>query len=59
MELFRWFFRILIYDIVVTSIAEILGVSRIVALFIFLGGMIIIGIIGYVLKQRMSPGIDD
>lgn len=58
-EMFRWFFRILIYDIVVTSIAEVLGVSRLVALFIFLGGMIVVGIIGYVLKQRMSPGVDD
>ena len=27
-EIFRWFFRILIYDIIVTSIAEVLGVSR-------------------------------
>lgn len=57
--IFQWFFRVLIYDIIVTSIAEVLGVSRIVALFIFLGVMIAIGIVGYILKQRMSPGIDD
>ena len=58
-DMFRWFFRVLIYDIIVTSIAEVLGVSRLVALFIFMGGMIIVGIVGYILKQRMSPGIDD
>jgi hypothetical protein len=55
----QWFIRILIYDIIVTSIAEFLGVSRLVALFIFLGGLLLFGFIGYLLKQRMSPGVDD
>lgn len=58
-SIFSWFFRVLIYDIIVTSIAEMLGVPRIVALFIFLGIMIVIGVIGYVVKQRMSPGVED
>lgn len=58
-EIFRWFFKVLIYDIIVTSIAEVLGVPRIVALFIFLGIMLVIGIVGYILKQRVSPGLDD
>ena len=58
-EIFRWFFRVLIYDIIVTSIAEFFGIPRIVALFIFLGIMIVIGVIGYFVKQRMSPSIDD
>ena len=57
-EIFRWFFRILIYDIIVTSIAEVLGVSRLVALFIFLGGMLIVGAIGYIMKQKYSPDIE-
>lgn len=58
-DIFRWFFKVLIYDIIVTSIAEILGVPRIVALFIFLGIMLVIGIVGYIVKQRVSPGLDD
>jgi hypothetical protein len=58
-QIFQWFFRVLIYDIIVTSIAEVLGVPRIVALFIFLGIMLVIGVVGYIIKQRVSPGVDD
>ena len=36
-SMIQWFIRIVIYDICVTTIAEVLGVSRLVALFIFLG----------------------
>ena len=57
-EIFRWFFRILIYDIIVTSIAEVLGVSRLVALFIFLGGMLVVGAVGYIMKQKYSPDVE-
>ncbi len=57
-EIFRWFFRVLIYDIIVTSIAEVLGVSRLVALFIFMGGMLVVGAIGYIMKQKYSPDIE-
>lgn len=54
-----WFVRVVIYDICVTTIAEVLGVPRLVALFIFLGILGAIALGGYILKQRMAPGIDD
>lgn len=54
-----WFIRIVIYDICITGIAEILGVPRLAALFIFLGILAVIAFGGYILKQRMSPGIED
>jgi uncharacterized membrane protein HdeD (DUF308 family) len=52
-----WFIRIVIYGI--TGISEVLGVSRLVALFIFLGILAGIAIGGYFLKQRMAPGVED
>ena len=55
----RFFFRVLIYDICITGISNILGVPRMVALFIFLGIVIGLSLLGYILKQRMSPGIGD
>lgn len=54
-----WFIRIVIYDIIVTTISEVLGVPRLVALFIFLGILLGIGLVGYIMKQRMSPGAED
>jgi hypothetical protein len=54
-----WFIRIVIYDICITGIQDLLGVSRWVALFIFLGILMVIGFIGYLLKQRMAPGVED
>ncbi len=54
-----WLIRVVIYDICVTSISEILGVSRLVALFIFLGILAGISFGGYLLKQRMSPAVDE
>lgn len=54
-----WFIRIVIYDICITGIAEVLGVSRLVALFIFLGILAVIAFGGYMLKQRVAPGIED
>jgi hypothetical protein len=54
-----WFVRIVIYDICITGIVEIFGVSRMVALFIFLGILAVIAFGGYILKQRLSPGIED
>jgi uncharacterized membrane protein len=54
-----WFIRVVIYDIIVTTIAEVLGVPRLVALFIFLGILLAIGFIGYVMKQKMSPAAED
>jgi hypothetical protein len=54
-----WLIRVVIYDICVTSISEIFGVSRLVALFIFLAILGLVSFGGYVLKQRMSPGVDE
>ncbi|MCY2977988.1 MAG: hypothetical protein NTU79_04900 [Planctomycetota bacterium] len=54
-----WFIRVVIYDICITSISEILGVPRLVALFIFLGILAAIAVGGYFLKQRMAPGVED
>lgn len=54
-----WFIRIVIYDICITGISEVLGVSRMVALFIFLGILAVIAFGGYMLKQRVAPGVED
>ena len=54
----RWFIQIVIYDICVTTISEVLGVPRLVALFIFLGILLLIGGAGYVLRNRMSSSAD-
>ncbi len=54
-----WFIRIVIYDICITGISDILGVSRMVALFIFLGILAAITFAAYLMKQRMSPGFED
>ncbi len=54
-----WFIRIVIYDICITGISDILGVSRMVALFIFLGILGLIAFAGYMMKQRMAPGVED
>jgi hypothetical protein len=54
-----WFIRIVIYDICITGISDIFGVSRMVALFIFLGILAVISFAGYMFKQRMAPGVDD
>ncbi|WP_231934305.1 hypothetical protein [Botrimarina colliarenosi] len=58
-QIIGWFIRIVIYDIIVTGIADVLGVSRMVALFIFLGILMAIGAVGYVMKQKYSPGVED
>lgn len=57
--LVSWLIRVVIYDICVTTIAEVLGVSRIVALFIFLGILTVVAAVGYVAKQKMAPGVED
>ena len=54
-----WFIRVVIYDICITTISEVLGVPRLVALFIFLGILGVLALGGYMLKQRMSPGVED
>lgn len=54
----RWFIQIVIYDICVTTIAEVLGVSRLVALFIFLGILLLISFVGYMMRKKMSSTAD-
>lgn len=54
-----WFIRIVIYDICITGISEVLGVSRLVALFIFLGILGVIAVGGYFVKQKIAPGVED
>lgn len=54
----RWFIQVVIYDICVTTIAEVLGVSRLIALFIFLGILLLISFGGYLLRKKMSGQAD-
>ena len=54
----RWFIQIVIYDICVTTISEVLGVSRLVALFIFLGILLLISFVGYMMRKKMSSSAD-
>ncbi len=58
-SIISWFIRIVIYDICITGISDIFGVSRMVALFIFLGILGVIAFGGYMLKQRVAPGVED
>ena len=54
----RWFIQIVIYDICVTTISEVLGVSRLVAFFIFLGILLLISFVGYMMRKKMSSSAD-
>mgnify|MGYP000949221892 CR=1 FL=1 len=54
-----WFIRIVIYDICISTIQEVFGVSRMVALFIFLGLLSVISFGYYMIKQKSVGGIDD
>jgi hypothetical protein len=57
-EMVGWFIRIVIYDICVTTIQEVFGVSRFAAIFIFLGILLLIAFGGYVFKQKMAKPVD-
>ncbi|MCC6953488.1 MAG: hypothetical protein IT290_05175 [Deltaproteobacteria bacterium] len=57
-EMIGWFIRVVIYDICVTTIQEVFGVSRFVAIFIFLGILLVIGFGSYVIKQKSSKAVD-
>jgi hypothetical protein len=57
-EMIRWFIMVAIYDICIGTIASVLGVSRMVAVFIFLGILLAITFVGYIVRQRMSPPAD-
>lgn len=58
-EMIRWFIMVAIYDICIGGIASVLGVSRLVACLIFLGILLVISFISYVVRQKMAPGADD
>jgi hypothetical protein len=58
-RLVGWFIRIVIYDICITTIQQVFGVSRFMALIIFLGILAAISFGGYLMKQKMSPGVED
>lgn len=58
-EMIRWFIMVAIYDICIGGIASVLGVSRMVAVFIFLGILLAISGISYVVRQKMAPSADD
>lgn len=57
-SMIRWFIMVAIYDICIGGVANILGVSRMVACFIFLGILLLITFIGYIIRQKMSPPAD-
>jgi Flp pilus assembly protein TadB len=58
-EMIRWFIMVAIYDLVITGLAEMLGVSRLVAIFIFLGLLFLFGFIAYVMRQNASARVDE
>jgi hypothetical protein len=57
-EMIRWFIMVAIYDICIGTIASVLGVSRLVACFIFLGILLLISLVGYIVRQKMAPPAD-
>ncbi|MGC3969683.1 MAG: hypothetical protein QM775_20835 [Pirellulales bacterium] len=57
-EVIGWFIRVVIYDICISTIQMTLGVSRMVALLIFLGILAVIAFAGYFLKQKYAPGVE-
>jgi hypothetical protein len=57
-EIIGWFIRVIIYDIILTTIQDVLGVSRMVALFIFLGIMLAASAVAYVVRQKSAANVD-
>lgn len=57
-EMIRWFIMVAIYDICIGTIASVFGISRLFAALIFLGILLIISFVGYVIRQKMSPPAD-
>ena len=57
-EMIRWFIMVAIYDICIGAIANVLGVSRLVAVFIFLGILLVVTFIGYIIRQKMAAPAD-
>jgi hypothetical protein len=57
-NMIRWFIMVAIYDICIGTIATTFGISRMAACFIFLGVLLAISFVGYIIRQRMSPQVD-
>ena len=57
-EMIRWFIMVAIYDICIGTIAQVFGISRMAACFIFLGVLLAISFAGYIVRQKMSPPAD-
>jgi len=57
-EIIRWFIMVAIYDICIGTIAQMFGISRIAACFIFLGALLAGSFVAYVIRQKMSPPAD-
>ena len=50
----RWFIMVAIYDICIGALADILGVSRMVACFIFIGILLAISAVGSVSYTHLT-----
>ncbi|HWA99145.1 MAG TPA: hypothetical protein VG713_11660 [Pirellulales bacterium] len=57
-QLVSWLIRVVIYDICITTISDVFGVPRLVALFIFLGLLAAVSFGAYVFKQKYSSGLE-
>lgn len=57
-QMIRWLIMVAIYDICIGTIASVLGVSRFAACFIFIGILLLISGVGYIVRQKMSPPVD-
>jgi ABC-type Mn2+/Zn2+ transport system permease subunit len=58
-SMIRTFIQIVIYQICIGFIMEIFGVNQWVAMFIFLGILLGLGLVTYIIRQRMAPGVED
>ncbi len=58
-DMIRFFIQIIIYQICLEFIMQIFGVSRFVAMFIFLAILLVIIFGGYMMRQRWATGADD
>ena len=58
-DIIGWFIRAIIFNIVIMGIQQAFGVSQFVAMMIFLGILLAISGIGYVIRQKTSRGVDE
>lgn len=57
-DIIRWLIMVAIYDICIGTIAQVFGISRLAACFIFLGLLLAGSFVAYVVRQKMSPPAD-